>query len=180
MSLRSRRVQRGGAVALGIAVGAALVLLLSDGSGTGDTGSNRPLSVNEVRRSEQPPPHQLLAGFPANPRLQAAYVAGRLIRDGVPPRGSHSAEVNCIPIGPPLFMCRAARTGVPAPETNLYLLAYYEPSSDGNSIWFLENGSGAPNFPCDGSVTGQLSLDRKQCVEFIMRAGFRSRLHARR
>jgi len=171
MSLRIRRVQRGGAVALGIAVGVALVLLLSDGSGTGDTGRNRPLSVNEVRRSEQPPPHQLLAGFPANPRLQAAYVAGRLTRDGVPPRRFRSAEVNCIPIGPPLFMCRAARTGVPAPETNLYLLAYYEPSSDGSSIWFLENGSGAPNFLCDGSATGELSLDRKQCVELIMRYG---------
>jgi hypothetical protein len=76
-------------------------------------------------------------------------------------------------------MCRAARTEAPTPETNLYLLAYYEPSSDENSIWFLENGSGAPNFPCDGSVAGQLSLDRKQCVEFIMRAGFKSRLQHR-
>jgi hypothetical protein len=72
-------------------------------------------------------------------------------------------------------MCRAVRPGVPAPETNLYLLAYYERSSDEKSIWFLENGSGTPNFPCDGSVTGQLSLDRRQCVEFIMRAGSRTR-----
>jgi hypothetical protein len=180
MSLRSGREEIGGAVVLAIAVGAALVLLLSDGSGTGDTGSNRPLSANEVRRSEQPPPHQLLAEFPANPRLQAAYVTGRLTRDGVPPRGFHPAEVDCKPIGPPLFMCRAALTEVRTPETNLYLLAYYEPSSDRNSIWFLENGSREPNFPCDGSVTGQLSLDRQQCFGFIRRDGFRSRLHARR
>jgi hypothetical protein len=180
MSLRSPRVQIGGAVVLGIAVGAALVLLLSDGSGIGDSGRNRPLSVNEVRRSEQPPPHQLLAEFAANPRLHAAYVTERLKRDGVPPRGFHPAEVKCRPIGPPLFMCRAALPEVPTPETNLYLLAYYEPSSDENSIWFLENGSGAPNFLCDGSATGQLSLDREQCVQLIMRYGFRSRLHARR
>ena len=180
MSLRSGWEEIGGAVVLGLAVAAALVLLLSDGPGTGDTGSNRPLSANEVRRSEQPPPHQLLAEFPANPRLQAAYVTGRLKRAGVPRRGFHPAEVNCKPIGPPLFMCRAALTAVPTAETNLYLLAYYEPSSDKTSIWFLENGSGAPNFPCDGSVTGQLSLDRRQCVGFIMQDGFRSRLHARR
>jgi hypothetical protein len=180
MSLLSRRVRTGGAVVLGIGVGAALVLLLSDGSGTGDTGRNRPLSVNEVRRSEQPPPHQLLAEFAVNPRLHVAYVTERLKRDGVPPRGLHPAEVNCRPIGPPLFMCRAALTELPTPETNLYLLAYYEPSSDENSIWFVENGSGAPNFLCDGSATGELSLDRKQCVQLIMRYGFRSRLHARR
>jgi hypothetical protein len=76
-------------------------------------------------------------------------------------------------------MCRAALAGVPTPETNRYLLAFYEPSSDENSIWFLENGSGAPDFLCDGSATGQLSLDRKQCVQLIMRYGFRSRLHGR-
>jgi hypothetical protein len=180
MSLRSPRVQIGGAIVLGTAVGAALVLFLSDGSGTGDTGRNRPLSVNEVRRSEQPPPHQLLAEFAANPRLHAAYVTERLKRDGVPPRGFHPAEVNCLPIGPPLFRCRAALTEAASPESNLYLLAYYEPSSDENSIWFVENGSGAPNFLCDGSATGELSLDRKQCVELIMRYGFRSRPHARR
>ena len=143
-----------------------------------DTASNRPLSVSEIRRTEQPPPHQLLAEGPANPRLQATDVAGQLMRDGVPPRGFHPAGVKCLPIGPPLFMCRAARTDVPAQETNQYVLAYYEPSIDKSSIWFLENGSGAPNFPCDGTVTGQLSLDRKQCVEFIMRAGHRYRLHA--
>jgi len=171
MSLRGPRGQIGGAVVLGIAVGAALVLLLSDDSGTGDTGRNRPLSVNEVRRSEQPPPHQLLADFAANPRLHAAYVTERLKRDGVPPRGFHPAEVNCRPIGPPLFMCRAALPDAPTPEANLYLLAYYEPSTNKNSIWFIQNGSREPNFPCDGSVTGQLSLDRKQCVELIMRYG---------
>ena len=77
-------------------------------------------------------------------------------------------------------MCRAALTEVPNPETNLYLLAYYEPSSDENSIWFVENGSGAPNFLCDGSATGELRLDREQCIGLIMRYGFRSRLHARR
>ena len=177
--LRSRRIRRAGAVVLGIAAGVALVLLLSDGSGTGDTGSNRPLPLSELRRLEWPPPH-LLAESPANPRLQAAFVSGRLIRNGVPPRGFRPTEVNCSPIGPPLFMCRATRTQVPTPETNLYLLAYYEPSKGENSIRFVENGTGAPNFPCDGSVTGQLSLDRKQCVGLIMRYGFRSRLHARR
>jgi len=83
-------------------------------------------------------------------------------------------------IGPPLFTCRAAITDVPTPGSNLYLLAYYQPSSGANSIWFVQNGSGAPNFPCDGSVSGQLSLDRKQCVQIIMRYGFRSRLHAGR
>jgi hypothetical protein len=180
MSLRSRRVPIWGTVVLGIAVGAALVLVLSDGSGTGDTGPNRPLSVNEVRRSEQPPPHQLLAEFAGNPRLHAAYVTGRLIRDGVPPRGFHPAEASCKPIGPPLFMCRTALTQAPTPETNLYLLAYYEPSSDETSIWFLKNGSGAPNFLCDGSATGQVSLDRKQCIDLVVRDGSRSRLHARR
>jgi hypothetical protein len=178
LSLRSRRVRTGGA--LGIAVGAALVLLLSHGSGSGDTGSNRPLSVEEVRRAEQPPPHQLLAEFATNPRLHAAYVARRLRGDGVPPRGLHPAEVSCTPIGPPLFMCRAALTKVPAAETNLYLLAYYEPSSDQKSIWFIRNGTGAPNFPCDGSLTGQLSLDRRQCVDIVKRYGFRSAARSRR
>jgi hypothetical protein len=171
----SRLVRIGGAVVLGSAVAAALVVLLSDGSGTGDAGPKRPLSVNEVRRSEQPPPHQLLAEFAGNPRLHAAYVTGRLMRGGIPQRGFHPAEVNCKPIGPPLFMCRAAPTKVAPPETNLYLLAYYEPSSDQNAIWFLENGSGAPNFLCDGSATGQVSLDRKQCVDLVMRFGSRSR-----
>jgi hypothetical protein len=155
--------------------GAALVLLLSDGSGTDDAGPNRPLSVNEVRRSEQPPPHQLLAEFAGNPRLHAAYVTGRLMRDGLPPRGVHPAEVSCKPIGPPLFMCRAEPAEAAPPETDRYLLSYYEPSSDENSIWFLENGSGAPNFLCDGSATGQVSLDRRQCVDLVMRYGFRTR-----
>ena len=174
MSLRSRRVPIGGAIVLGIAVAAALVLLLSDGSGTGGAGPDRPLSVDEVRRSEQPPPHQLLAEFATNPRLHAAYVTGRLMRDGVPPRGLHPAQASCRPIGPPLFMCRAALREAPAPGTNRYLLAYYEPSSDKSSIWFLQNGSGAPNFLCDGSATGQVSLDRRQCVDLVKRYGSRS------
>ncbi len=75
-------------------------------------------------------------------------------------------------------MCSAARTE--APGTTLYLLAYYKPSIHGDSIRFVQNGSGEPNFPCDGSVTGQLSLDRRQCVDIIMRYGFRPRPGARR
>ena len=159
-------------VALGIAVAGVLagglVLVLTDGSGTVDTGRNRPLSVHEVRRSEQPPPHQLLAEFATNPRLHAAYVARRLRRDGVPPRGFRPARASCKPIGPPLFMCHAA--------PNLYLLAYYAPADDETSVRFLENGTGAPHFPCDGSVTGQLSLDRKQCVQLIRRDGYLSQV----
>jgi hypothetical protein len=105
-------------------------------------------------------------------------VAGRLRRVGVPARHFHPASAGCKPIGPPLFTCRAANAGASATATNLYLLAYYEPSRDRSSIWFLENGSGRPHFLCDGSATGRLSQDRSQCVDLIMRDGFRSRAHA--